>query len=173
MIAAVATYWREAVIAALLVCVVGQQTRVANERTAHAQTRAEHAETLRELAERARQDAAASAQETARRTAANAAVDQKYVKELNDAREKNQKLADAVRAGRQRVLVSATCPPGGVADVPQAPASSSVVDAASPRLTEHAERRYFNLRTDIDTARNQIAGLQAYITNVCQPTSGP
>lgn len=45
--------------------------------------------------------------------------------------------------------------------------SSGMDDAASPRLTDSAQRDYLNLRERIGIATNQIAGLQAYITDVC------
>ncbi|WP_312110846.1 MULTISPECIES: lysis system i-spanin subunit Rz, partial [Pantoea] len=39
---------------------------------------------------------------------------------------------------------------------------------ASPGLTDSAERDYFTLRSRIELAGKQIAGLQQYITEQCQ-----
>ncbi|AXY83359.1 endopeptidase [Acidovorax phage ACPWH] len=171
MIGALATYWREAVIVALLVGLVGQQARLADERAAHARTKATNAEVLRDLAEKSRKAYEAVLRDNEQRAVANAAVDKKHTKELNDERAKTQALADAVRAGRQRVLVRASCPAATGPGVPEAPSAGRVADAAGPRLDAEAERNYFGLRDDIAVARSQIAGLQDYITSVCLPAT--
>jgi prophage endopeptidase len=87
-----------------------------------------------------------------------AAIDENRIKELNNAKDQIADLQRDVAAGTRKLRLSATCPD---------PATSSVADATSARLTDAAERDYFRLRERIETARSQIAGLQDYIRNVC------
>jgi len=90
-----------------------------------------------------------------------AALDAKYTKELADARENINQLERDVAAGRKRLQISARCPANG------ATSTTSVDDAASPRLTDAAERDYFSLRERIETVTNQLTGLQAYVREQC------
>lgn len=87
-----------------------------------------------------------------------AAIDEHRTQELNDAKNQIDALQRAVDAGARKLQLAATCPTTG---------PTGVADAASPRLTDSAERDYFRLRERIETARSQIAGLQDYIRNVC------
>ncbi|MER5131460.1 lysis protein [Serratia marcescens] len=87
-----------------------------------------------------------------------AAIDEHRTKELNDAKNQIDDLQRAVAVGARKLQLAATCPTAGAA---------GVANAASPRLTDAAERDYFRLRERIETARSQIAGLQDYIRNVC------
>ena len=96
-----------------------------------------------------------------------AALDAQHTKELNDEKAKLEKLRADVAAGRVGLRVNATCTPAAGTGVPSAASATSVADATSPRLTDAAERSYFDLRTGIETARQQIAGLQDYIRGVC------
>ncbi len=90
-----------------------------------------------------------------------AALDAKYTKELADVRENINQLERDVAAGRKRLQISARCPANG------ATSSTSVDDAASPRLTDAAERDYFTLRERIETSGKMIGGLQDYIRQQC------
>jgi len=90
-----------------------------------------------------------------------AALDAKYTKELADAQENIKQLERDVAAGRKRLQISARCPANGAASAP------GVDDAASPRLTDAAERDYFTLRERIETVTNQLTGLQAYVREQC------
>lgn len=60
-----------------------------------------------------------------------AALDEKYTKELADAKAENDALRDDVAAGRRRLFVNATCPamPTG-----KSTSAARVDNAASPRL---------------------------------------
>ena len=90
-----------------------------------------------------------------------AALDAKYTQELADAKATIDLLHDDVIAGKRRLQLSATCPNQSTTG------SSSLDDAASPRLTDSAERDYFTLRERIEVAGKQISGLQQYITEQC------
>ncbi|MDE1188213.1 MAG: lysis protein [Pantoea sp.] len=90
-----------------------------------------------------------------------AALDSKYTKELSDAQATIDQLRADVDSGKRRLQLSATCPTSN------ATGPTSVDDAASPRLTDSAQRDYFTLRSRIETAGKQIAGLQQYIREQC------
>ena len=90
-----------------------------------------------------------------------AALDAKYTQELADAKATIDLLHDDVIAGKRRLQLNATCPKQS------ASVSSGMDDAASPRLTDAAQRDYFTLRERIETAGKQIAGLQEYINEQC------
>lgn len=87
-----------------------------------------------------------------------AAIDENRSRELTDAKSKIDDLQRDVADGRRRLRLSATCPTA---------AAAGLADADSPRLTDAAQRDYYTLRSRIETASSQIAGLQDYIRNVC------
>ncbi|EAM3235134.1 lysis protein [Salmonella enterica] len=93
-----------------------------------------------------------------------AALDEKYTKELADAKAENDALRDDVAAGRRRLLVNATCPamPTG-----KSTSAASVDHAASATLTANAERNYWRLRDGIATVTKQLEGAQDYIRTQC------
>lgn len=160
-------FWREAIIALLLIAVAGQQMRVAGEKSAHQKTKADNAEVLRGLAEKTLAVYKAVVAGDQARKEATAELDAKHTKELNDEKAKLEKLRADVRDGRVGLRVNATCKPAVGAGVSPATSATSVADAEGPRLTAAAERNYFDLRTGIETASKQIAGLQDYIRDVC------
>ncbi|EIY1193392.1 lysis protein [Salmonella enterica] len=94
-----------------------------------------------------------------------AALDEKYTKELADAKAENDALRDDVAAGRRRLLVNATCPamPTG-----KSTSAARVDHAASATLTANAERNYWRLRDGIATVTKQLEGAQDYIRTQCQ-----
>ncbi|WP_313396818.1 lysis protein [Pantoea septica] len=91
-----------------------------------------------------------------------AALDAKYTKELADAQATIDQLHDDVASGKRRLQLNATC------TKQSATGAAGMDDAASPGLTDSAERDYFTLRSRIELAGKQIAGLQQYITEQCQ-----
>ena len=91
-----------------------------------------------------------------------AALDEKYTKELADAKATINLLHDDVATGKRRLQLNATC------TKQSATGTSSMDDAASARLTDAAQRDYFTLRERIEVAGKQIAGLQQYIREQCQ-----
>ncbi|WP_432372812.1 lysis protein [Pantoea allii] len=94
-----------------------------------------------------------------RRQKSVAALDEKYTKELADAKATIDQLHDDVANGKRRLRLNATCS--------KQSASSVMDDAVGPRLTDSAQRDYFTLRERIETASKQIAGLQEYIREIC------
>ena len=87
-----------------------------------------------------------------------AAIDENRSRELTYAKSQLDDLQRDVAAGARKLRLAATC---------RSATTASVVDADSPRLTVAAERNYFRLRERIEVARQQIAGLQDYINDVC------
>ena len=85
-------------------------------------------------------------------------IDLQRTQELEDAKSKIADLQRDVATGARKLRVSASC---------QSSKPSGVDDAASPRLTDTAQRDYFTLRERIEIANKQIAGLQDYINQVC------
>jgi len=90
-----------------------------------------------------------------------AALDEKYTKELANAKATIDQLHDDVATGKRRLQLNATCAKQS------ASSSSSLDDAASARLTDSAQRDYFTLRERIEVAGKQIAGLQQYVREQC------
>ncbi|QKJ88031.1 lysis protein [Paramixta manurensis] len=87
-----------------------------------------------------------------------AEIDRKYTKELADAKQTIDDLQRDVVDGIKRLRINATCK-----RVSDSSTSASMDAAASPGLTNAAERDYFTLRERIETANKQITGLQEYI----------
>lgn len=167
MIALALRYWYVIAIAALVALLGLSQVKLSSEKEAHANTRAAHAMVLRDLADKTLKAHQAVVADDEARKKAVAALDQKHTKELNNEKAKLETLRDGVRTGRVGLRVAATCTPAAGTDVSSAARTTSVADADGPRLTDAAERSYFDLRTGIETARSQIAGLQDYIRDVC------
>ncbi|HGH1068881.1 TPA: lysis protein [Salmonella enterica] len=90
-----------------------------------------------------------------------AALDEKYTKELADAKKQLDDLQRCVSSGKCGLRINAKCPANGTAS------TTGLDDAASPRLTDAAERDYFTLRERIETSWKMIAGLQSYIREQC------
>lgn len=87
-----------------------------------------------------------------------AAIDAKYTRELNDAKQNINDLQRDVSSGAKRLRINATCK-----RMPDPTAASGMANDASARPADTAERDYFTLRERIATAEKQIAGLQEYI----------
>lgn len=90
-----------------------------------------------------------------------AALDAKYTKELADAQATIDQLERDVASGKRRLQLNATC------TKQSASGAAGMDDATSPGLTDTAERDYFILRSRIELAGKQIAGLQQYIREQC------
>lgn len=91
-----------------------------------------------------------------------AALDEKYMKELADAKATITQLHDDVVTGKRRLQLNATCQKQSATGTP------GMDDAASARLTDAAQRDYFTLRDRIEVAGKQIAGLQQYVKKQCR-----
>lgn len=90
-----------------------------------------------------------------------AALDEKYTKELADAKKQLDDLQRCVSAGKCGLRINAKCPTNGAAS------ASGMGDGSSPRLTDAAERDYFTLRERIITVMKQVSYLQEYIEKQC------
>ncbi|WP_441006675.1 lysis protein [Escherichia coli] len=93
-----------------------------------------------------------------------AALDEKYSRELADAKAENDALRDDIAAGRRRLRIRAVCQTGR-----EATAAPGVGNAAAPRLADTAERDYFTLRERLMTMQKQLEGAQEYIRTQCIP----
>lgn len=94
----------------------------------------------------------------------NAERDKKHTQELKNAQDQNQRLRADVADARQRLLIRATCS-GVRADAPTA--AGSVADAGTAELDPDARQDYFTLRDQLALTRQQVLGLQDYITHTC------
>lgn len=90
-----------------------------------------------------------------------AALDAKYTGELADAKATIDQLERDVASGKRRLQLNANCPANGEAS------TGGLGDATGPRLTDSAERDYFNLRERIVTVTKQVGYLQDYIRTQC------
>lgn len=91
-----------------------------------------------------------------------AALDEKYTKELADAKATIDQLHDDVATGKRRLQLNATCTKQSTTR------TASMDDAASARLTDSAQRAYFTLRERMEVAGKQIAALQQYVREQCK-----
>ena len=90
-----------------------------------------------------------------------AALDAKYTGELADAKATIDQLERDVASGKRRLQLNANCPANGTTS------TGGLGDATGPRLTDSAERDYFNLRERIVTVTKQVGYLQEYIRTQC------
>ncbi|MEI7341222.1 lysis protein [Pectobacterium brasiliense] len=88
-----------------------------------------------------------------------AALDEKYTKELADAKKTISDLHRDVDAGRKRLRISATCSNN--------PSTPSMVNAGTAELDTNARRTYFRLREQLITTEKQVRGLQEYVREQC------
>ena len=93
-----------------------------------------------------------------------AALDKTHTEALASAQHQINDLQRDVDDGRQRLQLHADCP---ALSAGKSSPTARVDDAARARLTDAAQRDYFILRQRIETARQQIAGLQDYIRQQC------
>lgn len=129
-----------------------------------ATAQAAHDAELRAIATTAATAAEAALAKQKENEATIAEMDARLTKEKSNDQAEITRLAAAVAAGTQRLRVNAVCrpnPSGG--SMPIASTAASVDDGAGPRLTDAAERNYWDLRRKIAETRSQIEGLQEYI----------
>ncbi|GFN45744.1 putative phage lysis protein, endopeptidase [Candidatus Regiella insecticola] len=94
------------------------------------------------------------------------ALDNQHTQELTHAKTQLAALERDVNDKQRRVQLNATCP------LSPATASTGLDDGTRARLNDTAIKHYFHLRERIDTATQQIAGLQDYIRQVCLQAEG-
>lgn len=139
--------------------VADAKAETANARTAH---QADLAAISNAAAQQVR-EALAKQQEAQQ---AVAELDRKHTEELKSAKDENDRLRGDVADGRRRLQLKASCPADS-RNLSKATGASGLADGAGPRLDDSAERNYWRLRDDINTARSQIAGLQQYVREMC------
>lgn len=91
-------------------------------------------------------------------------VDEKYTKELNDAKSEIDILRADVAAGRRRLQLHARC----MSTADHKTAATSVDNAATARLEDSAERDYFTLTERLTTMEKQLRGGQQWIVEQCR-----
>jgi prophage endopeptidase len=91
-------------------------------------------------------------------------VDQQFTQELANAKAENDSLRASVDAGRKRLLIKANCP-ALRAGTGASPASLAYAGAAE--LDPSARQDYHDLRSRLTTTEKTLAGLQAYVAQVC------
>ncbi|MEX0445244.1 lysis protein [Xenorhabdus sp. SGI246] len=89
-------------------------------------------------------------------------LDKTHTQELANAKTEIDTLRADVAAGRRKLRIKATCP------VSETPASSGVVNAGTPQLTEPARQDYYRLREMMAENERQTKYLQDYIKTECQ-----
>ncbi|WP_238116673.1 lysis protein [Vibrio cincinnatiensis] len=92
-----------------------------------------------------------------------AEIGDQSAKELRDAHDEINRLADRLRSGPKRVYVKASCPK----PVSDSTTTGSVGDAAAARLSDTAREDYLRLRRMIVDNEQQIKYLQSYIKTQC------
>jgi len=92
-----------------------------------------------------------------------AALDEKYTKELADAKATIDQLRDDVTAGKRRLQFKTR----GSTMSPDKRAAACMANEACTRPDDSAQRDYFTLRSRIELVRKQIAGLQQFIREQC------
>jgi prophage endopeptidase len=124
------------------------------------------------LEKKALSDAATEASEKARKIEADwqqsvADLDRQHTKEMQDAKQENERLRAAVDAGAVQLRVRAKCPAAPAGDVRSAAAAAGVDDDGTVELDAGARQHYFALRDGIKHDREVILGLQGYVRDVC------
>ncbi|MBD1601974.1 lysis system i-spanin subunit Rz [Pseudomonas typographi] len=89
-------------------------------------------------------------------------VDTQFQEAIAHAESEKNKLVAQLGTGERRVYVRATCP-----KLPN-PSATGSADAGTPELDPTARQDYADLRAAIIRTREQVTGLQSYITNVCR-----
>lgn len=84
-----------------------------------------------------------------------AAIDERYTRELSDAKETIDRLAGDVRDGKRRLSISAKCLPDA--------RGSGVGYAGRAELSAEAGSAYFDLRRLLELKERQLRALQDYI----------
>lgn len=92
-----------------------------------------------------------------------AEIGDQSAKELRDAHDEINRLADKLRSGPSRVFVKASCPK----PVSDTTTAGSVGDAGTARLNDTAREDYLHLRRMIVDNEQQIKYLQSYIKTQC------
>ena len=148
-----------------------QAVRLSAEQAAHARTKTAHAVVLKDLAEKTATAYEAVAAAAATMRTELAAADQKHTKEMSNARNENERLRAAARAGVVSVRFTSAGGPGPTADMSETPFSSSLGHGV-PALDAELRERVFDHRAAVIQAENQILYLQDY-ARLCAAGAAP
>lgn len=96
-----------------------------------------------------------------------AALDTKYSQELTYAQSENERLAADIATGKRRLLIKASC--SGSPRLPETTGTASVDDGSTTELNHVARQDYYTLRRQLTKTDKALAGLQAYVSEVCRP----
>ncbi|QLG95765.1 lysis protein [Pseudomonas yamanorum] len=97
------------------------------------------------------------------------AIDLQRTQELNHERSENDELRLAVRTGRKRLRVNATCSTSVSADS----GAGGLADAATAELAADARPDYHTLVDQLALSKQMILGLQDHVLYVCPNNSTP
>lgn len=92
-----------------------------------------------------------------------AELDIKVTQELANAKSEVESLRTDLGNGTKRLHIAASCP-----KLPEATATASKPDAATPSYDAEFERNYLSLVERIRQSETMINGLQSYIRTQCQ-----
>lgn len=92
-----------------------------------------------------------------------AEIGDQSAKELRDAHDEINRLADKLRSGPSRVFIKASCPES----VSNSATAGSVGNAGTSQLNDTAREDYLHLRRMIVDNEQQIKYLQSYIKTQC------
>ncbi|EKO3656428.1 lysis protein [Vibrio metschnikovii] len=92
-----------------------------------------------------------------------AEIGDQSAKELRDAHDEINRLADSLRSGPKRVYVKASCPK----PVSDSTTTGGVGNAGAAQLSDTAREDYLHLRRMIADNEQQIKYLQSYIKTQC------
>ncbi|ARH11749.1 endopeptidase [Vibrio phage VaK] len=95
-----------------------------------------------------------------------AEIGDQSAKELKNAHDEINRLADQLRTGPSRVFVKASCPK----PVSDTSTAGIVGNAGAPQLNEAAREDYLHLRRMMVDSEQQIKYLQSYIKTQCMVT---
>lgn len=95
------------------------------------------------------------------------ALDTKYSQELTYAQSENERLAADIATGKRRLLIKTSCPSNS--GLPGTAAATRVDDGSTAELSAAARQDYYTLRRQLTKTDKALAGLQAYVSEVCRP----
>lgn len=95
------------------------------------------------------------------------ALDTKYSQELTYAQSENERLAADIATGKRRLLIKTSCPSNS--GLPTTATTASVDDGSTAELSASARQDYYTLRRQLTKTDKALAGLQAYVSEVCRP----
>lgn len=95
------------------------------------------------------------------------ALDTKYSQELTYAQSENERLAADIASGKRRLLIKTSCPSNS--GLPTTATTTRVDDGSTAELSASARQDYYTLRRQLTKTDKALAGLQAYVSEVCRP----